>query len=251
MRLSGTVMKAVGIAFVLIGALLVARTLLFKNAPETPDAGEKVQTVLDVNHVEIPEIDWETCTEFAIEINDGKPFFEDGEIAKAKNQGYFVALSECDNLKRTQTALMCADEEHRVKEPRSEEAPSYEPSGWRKNAIYENTYLLKWELCNTDDITNVITGTEFFNSVVRPEYEEQVVDYVRANPDKHVLYRVTPYYTGNDLVAKGILMEAYSIEDDGAFSMCEFLYNVQPGTEVVYETGVYHMHETWQEALAK
>ena len=68
-------------------------------------------------------------------------------------------------------------------------------------------------------------------------FENEVADYVRRS-DNHVLYRVTPVFAGNNLVATGVLMEAYSVEDQGeGVCFCAFVYNVQPGIEIDYRTG--------------
>lgn len=84
---------------------------------------------------------------------------------------------------------------------------------------------------------NLITGTRAFNTLGMLPNEMEVLDYVE-NSDYHVLYRVTPIFTGDDLLARGVLMEAASVEDQGeSFHFCRWAYNVQPGIEIDYRTG--------------
>ena len=93
-----------------------------------------------------------------------------------------------------------------------------------------------WALSGiNDDNRNLITGTRYFNITAMLPYEEQVHDYIE-NTGEHVIYRVTPLYDGNDLVAQGVLMEAKSVESDG-LQFCVFAHNVQPGITINYTDG--------------
>ena len=130
---------------------------------------------------------------------------------------------------------------------------SVEPSGWRQ-AKYEGlidsdppflynrchliAYCLTAENANEE---NLITGTHYMNVEGMLPFEEQVAKYLDRN-DNHVLYRVTPVFEGDNLVAGGVLMEAYSVEDDGeGISFCVYCYNVQPGVIIDYVTGASHI----------
>ena len=88
---------------------------------------------------------------------------------------------------------------------------------------------------------NLITGTRYFNVTGMLDFENKVADYIKnqaEDEDRHVLYRVTPYFEGNNLVATGVEMEAYSVEDNGkGVSFNVFVYNVQPGITINYKTG--------------
>ena len=88
---------------------------------------------------------------------------------------------------------------------------------------------------------NLITGTRYFNVDGMLPFENMIADYVKET-ENHVLFRVTPIYEGNDLVARGVLMEAYSVEDKGdGICFNVFVYNVQPGITIDYATGEnYH-----------
>lgn len=83
---------------------------------------------------------------------------------------------------------------------------------------------------------NLITGTRYLNIEGNLPYEEATVKYIESTGN-HVLYRVTPIFEGDNLVCSGELMEAYSIEDNGAFHFCVYCYNVQPGITIDYHTG--------------
>ena len=247
---NGNLVKYFGIAIVCVGILIAARLILFPDDPNAAQKGETVVTVIAQNDLDIPDIDQNNCKEYSIQLNDGKPLFTDAEISAAKDKGYYVQLSECDELRRAQAATMCAVDAHIINEERDNDLSDFKPSGWHNNSIYDRSHLLMWKLSGPDDIKNLITGTEYFNEVEMLQYEEMVTDYLWKNPGNHVLYRVTPYYKNNELLARGVLMEAYSLEDNGKFTLCEFVYNAQPGSEVIYETGAYHMYESWEEALA-
>jgi DNA-entry nuclease len=121
----------------------------------------------------------------------------------------------------------------------------FKPSGWHTVKypeliddlyLYNRCHLIGWQLGNENaNEKNLITGTRYLNVTGMLPYENMVADYVR-NTGNHVLYRVTPYFAGNDLVARGILMEAESVEDTG-ISFCIWCYNVQPGILIDYATG--------------
>ena len=85
---------------------------------------------------------------------------------------------------------------------------------------------------------NLITGTRYLNTEGMWPVEETVLNYVRENPDNHVLYRITPVFEGDNLLASGVLMEAYSVEDSGSgVQFCVYCYNVQPDVTIDYATG--------------
>lgn len=87
---------------------------------------------------------------------------------------------------------------------------------------------------------NLITGTNFMNVHGMLPFETKVADYVR-NTGNHVLYRSTPIFENENLVASGVLLEAKSVEDDGTGVMfCVYCYNVQPGIVINYATGDSH-----------
>lgn len=119
------------------------------------------------------------------------------------------------------------------------------PTGWVQatysslgiDSLYNRSHLIAHSLISDDvHLENFVTGTTYLNQKVMTTYEDMVRDLVKAGSD--VLYRVTPYYVGDNLLCTGLLIEAFSIEDDGDdVCFCVFLYNVQPGVEIDYATG--------------
>ena len=121
------------------------------------------------------------------------------------------------------------------------------PSGWGHNNEYEfvdgqyiwnRCHLIGFQLAGeNDNEKNLITGTRYLNIDGMLDFENEIADYVKST-DNHVLYRVTPIYDGSNPIADGVLMEGYSVEDDGK-GVCfnVYAYNVQPGVEIDYRTG--------------
>jgi DNA-entry nuclease len=127
------------------------------------------------------------------------------------------------------------------------------PTGWEYNGIsnnntydfvdgeyvYNRCHLIGFQLAGeNDNELNLITGTRYMNIDGMLDFENMVADYVEES-ENHVMYRVTPIFTGFNYVADGVLMEALSVEDNGrAIKFCIFAYNVQPGVYIDYFTGV-------------
>lgn len=122
------------------------------------------------------------------------------------------------------------------------------PSGWHTvkypeliedNYLYNRCHLIAFALSGRNaDVNNLVTGTRHLNKDLMLPYEIAVINYLERSPRNQVLYRVTPYYYKDELVCRGIEMEAYSVGDNGRdLSYHVFLYNVQPGIEIDYETG--------------
>ena len=121
------------------------------------------------------------------------------------------------------------------------------PSGWKQakymglvdgNYLYNRCHLIGFQLTGENaNERNLITGTRYFNTEAMLPFENMVADYVKETKH-HVLYRVTPVFTGDNLLADGVLIEAKSVEDDGAgILFCVFCYNVQPGIVINYKDG--------------
>ena len=122
------------------------------------------------------------------------------------------------------------------------------PSGWKTaryddliedKYLYNRCHLIGYQLAGENaNNKNLITGTRYFNVTGMLPFENQVRDYINKNKNNHVLYRVTPIYHENNLVANGVQMEAYSVEDKGE-GVCfnVYVYNVQPGIKIDYATG--------------
>ena len=188
----------------------------------------------------IPEYDGQ----ISIVLDDNKPNFTEQDYTTESFERY----SELDSLGRCGVAYanVCRDT---MPEPNDErqDISMIRPSGWRQKlyneeALYNRCHLIAYQLTNeNDNERNLITGTRYFNTEGMLPFENKVAEYIRTqnkNEDKHVLYRVTPIYKGNNLVASGVQIEAYSVEDKGE-GICfnVFVYNVQPGITIDYATG--------------
>ena len=175
-------------------------------------------------------------------INDNKPFFGEDDL---KQTECFETYSNFDNLGRCGVAIACIGTECM---PTEERGPigMVKPSGWHiikydfidEKYLFNRCHLIGYQLAGENALEeNLITGTRYLNVEGMLPYENMVADYVSSSGN-HVLYRVTPIYDENNLVADGVLMEGMSVEDDGAgLSFCVFAYNVQPGVDIDYLTG--------------
>lgn len=180
-----------------------------------------------------------------IDINHGEPGF----TAQDEARGTFMQFSELDFEGRCGTAFARIGPDTISNEKRGDISQVH-PSGWvqRKYSfvddgmLYNRSHLIAHQLCGENaNEKNLITGTRTFNAVGMLYYEELVGDYVRSTGN-HVLYRVTPLFAANDLVARGVQMEAKSVEDNGeAVQFNVFVYNVEPGVAIDYVTG-----ESWE-----
>ena len=111
------------------------------------------------------------------------------------------------------------------------------PAGWHGGGFYERSHLLMWKLSGINDLRNLVTGTAKFNEDNMQDYEKKVTAYLWDHDNNHVMYRVTPVYKGDELLCRGVLMEAYSVEDHGKLEYCVFVYNAEPGATIDYLTG--------------
>lgn len=180
-----------------------------------------------------------------IDINHGMPGF----TAQDEAHGTFMQFSDLDFEGRCGTAFARIGPDTVSNEKRGD-ISQVRPSGWvqRKYSfvddgmLYNRSHLIAHQLCGENaNEKNLITGTRTFNAVGMLYYEELVGDYVHSTGN-HVLYRVTPLFAANDLVARGVQMEAKSVEDNGeAIQFNVFVYNVEPGVAIDYVTG-----ESWE-----
>lgn len=180
-----------------------------------------------------------------IDINHGMPGF----TAQDEARGTFMQFSDLDFEGRCGTAFARIGPDTVSNEKRGDISQVH-PSGWvqRKYSfvddgmLYNRSHLIAHQLCGENaNEKNLITGTRTFNAVGMLYYEELVGDYVHSTGN-HVLYRVTPLFAANDLVARGVQMEAKSVEDNGeAIQFNVFVYNVEPGVAIDYVTG-----ESWE-----
>jgi len=189
--------------------------------------------------VEYPPYDGEAF----VQLEGNSPDFSDEE---KKNTEAFEEYSELDSLGRCGVAYANICKEIMPTEERGE-IGEVKPTGWHlvkypelieDNYLYNRSHLIAFSLAGENaNKKNLITGTRYLNQETMQIFELKVLDYVRST-DNHVLYRVTPVFEGDNLVATGVQMEAWSVEDEGE-GICYnvFCYNVQPGIDIDYATG--------------
>ncbi len=179
-----------------------------------------------------------------VTLNGGQPLFTKDEIVTSSYEFY----SPLDSYGRCGVVRACIGKDIMPTEDR-ESISSVDPSGWINNKydsdlvsggyIYNRSHLIGFQLTGENaNERNLITGTRYFNVEGMLPFENMVADYLKEEPNNHVMYRVTPIYDGNNLVARGVQMEAYSVEDEGdGICFNVYIYNVQPGIAIDYATG--------------
>ena len=175
------------------------------------------------------------------EVNDNQPYFTEADLTTQS----FETYSELDSLGRCGVAYANVGQDLMPTEPRGE-IGSVKPTGWHLvkydnvdgKYLYNRCHLIAYMLAAENaNPQNLITGTRYLNVQGMLPFETKVCDYVKSTGN-HVLYRVTPIFDGDNLLADGVLMEAYSVEDAGdGICFCVFAYNVQPGIGIDYATG--------------
>lgn len=181
-------------------------------------------------------------SDYYVEINDGVPSFEIWQHTAFS----FVLFSELDSLGRPGPAYACLGPETLPTDVRGPIGDFY-PSGWQNTrygdlvdggSLYSRSHLIGYLLCaDNGSPENLFTGTRHLNGHTMVLVETAIEKYI-LETGHHVLYRVTPFYYGEDLVPFGVQMEALSMETDEDGICCNlFLYNVQPGVKIDYSTG--------------
>ena len=176
-----------------------------------------------------------------IVLNDNIPEFTDKDHTTKSYENY----SRLDKYGRCGVAMACIGKDLMPTEER-DSISHVKPSGWVNNSydcvdggyLYNRCHLIGFQLTGENaNERNLITGTRYLNTEGMLPFENMVADYIKETGN-HVLYRVTPVYDGENLVARGVQMEAWSEEDHGA-GICfnVYCYNIQPGIEIDYLTG--------------
>lgn len=201
---------------------------------EISDTIEQVNTS-PFNLADIPEF----SDKAYISVNNGIPYFTDDELTTTA----FETYSELDNLGRCGIAYANICKELMPTEKRGN-ISEVKPSGWQSikmNSVdggwlYNRCHLIGFQLAGENaNKLNLITGTRYLNIEGMLPFENMIADYVKET-NHHVLYRVSPIFKDNELVARGVLMEGKSVEDD-EIEFCVFAYNTQPGISINYKTG--------------
>lgn len=176
-----------------------------------------------------------------VTINDNEPQFLETDLATSAYEYY----SDLDDLGRCGVVYACIGTDLMPTEERGN-IGSVKPSGWHTvkydivdgKYLYNRCHLIGYQLSGENaNVNNLITGTRYLNVEGMLPFENMVADYVKET-ENHVLYRVTPVFEGNNLVASGVQIEAQSVEDQGEGILFNvYCYNVQPGVTIDYATG--------------
>lgn len=184
-----------------------------------------------------------------VAVNNNEPFFTDSDMTTTAFENY----SDLDSLGRCGVAYANICKDIMPTEERGK-IGMIKPSGWhtvkydviKDRYLYNRCHLIGYQLAGENaNPKNLITGTRYLNVEGMLPFENLVADYVN-NTGNHVLYRVTPMFSGSNLVANGVLIEAKSVEDNGGGILFNvYCYNVQPGVGINYENG-----DSWLDGTA-
>lgn len=220
----------IALAFVILLLVFTVITYLFR---------KKASKNISLETIDIPEY----SGDIYYEINGNHPTFEIGSIDVNDE---FEIYSELDDLGRCGVAYANLCKNLMPTEERGE-IGNIKPSGWHTIKypdkiedlyLYNRCHLIAYSLSGeNDNEKNLITGTRYFNVSGMLPFENKVRNYIEET-ENHVLYRVTPVFKDDNLLASGVQIEAYSIEDNGK-GICfnVFIYNVQPGIIIDYSDG--------------
>lgn len=196
-----------------------------------------------------------------VEMNGGAPEFPDEVYEKAslikdgdkwKTKGNLLGTvdsnkltayeyySPLDGLGRCGVAYGCLGRETMPEEDAERgDISSVHPSGWARGQNWERCHLIAWSLsAENDNEGNLITGTHYLNYEGMRPFEEETSHYIWSTGN-HVLYMAEPMYAGDELIARGVHMVGRSVEDNGkGLSFNVYCFNVTPGAEIDYKTGV-------------
>ena len=177
-----------------------------------------------------------------VAVNDNVPYFTEDQKKDTKSWEEYADL---DDLGRCGVTMACIGRDIMPTEERGA-IGQVKPTGWQTvkydfvdgKYLYNRCHLIGFQLTGENaNEENLITGTRYMNVDGMLPFENMVADYVRETGN-HVMYRVTPCFQDEELVARGVLMEAWSVEDNGeGICYCVYVYNVQPGVTIDYATG--------------
>jgi DNA-entry nuclease len=215
----------------------------YSQLPETSVSGELPDAAGEFDPLSVPDF---SGTPFA-EVNGNVPFFTHSDLTH-KSFEYYSLL---DSLGRCGVTFSCVGTDIMPTEKRGS-IGMVKPTGWQMDKydfidgkyLYNRCHLQGYQLTGENaNERNLITGTRYLNVQGMLPFENQTADYVKSTGN-HVLYRVTPCFSGEELVARGVLMEAYSVEDSGeGVCFCVFCYNVCPGVDIDYSSGESKLSE--------
>ena len=231
----------------IVNLLLITPLVISLSGCSTPGNIQINSTISPEHSVETPFITLDDIPEYDgsspyVILNNNQPFFTEEELSLEEP---FEEYPELDELGRCQSVWANLDESLMPTEDR-ESIGMIKPSGWKTakydfvdgKYLYNRCHLIGFQLAGENaNERNLITGTRYMNVEGMLPFENMVGDYLRDTGES-VLYRVTPIFKDDELVARGVVMEAYSQKDNGE-GICfnVFVYNVQPGVEIDYATG--------------
>lgn len=208
------------------------------------EQGEKLGKLEEPLAIEISDLPDYSGKPYEV-MNNNVPYFGTGYPAES-----YEFYGELDEQGRCTVAVACIGVDLMPTAERGS-ISSVKPSGWRTarydcvegKYLYNRCHLIGHQLSGEDaNVKNLITGTRYLNIQGMLSFENEVANYVK-DTNNHVMYRVTPLFDGDNLVAEGVMMEGWSVEDNGeGVCFCVFAFNVQPGVTINYATG-----ESWEE----
>ena len=218
---------------------------LLEEEKTTDDEEEQKETYIPSVSTEYSVVDLKEIPAYSgnpyVAINNNEPTFTEEELTTEAYEFY----SELDQLGRCGMTVACLGQELMPTEDR-ESISHVKPSGWVQGqydfvdgkSLYNRCHLIGFQLAGENaNEKNLITGTRYMNTIGMLPFENMVADYIKETGN-HVMYRVTPIYDGDNLVASGVQMEGYSVEDEGdGIYFNVYAYNAQPGVEIDYATG--------------
>lgn len=222
--------------------ICLALTMQFASGCGTTESAqstqENVTTIVETfDFAAVPAYDGKAY----VAVNDNVPFFTEEELSSASYETY----GELDPLGRCTVCVASVGQDLMPAEERGN-IGEVKPTGWHTvkydfvdgKYLYNRCHLIGYQLTGENaNEKNLITGTRYLNIEGMLPFENMVADYVKET-DQHVMYRVTPVFEGDNLLAAGVLMEGKSVEDNGeGVLFCVFAYNVQPGVSIDYATG--------------
>lgn len=217
------------------------------DVPVAEKAGETTQvTAAEAVQAEVPEYEGKPY----VEVENNQPAFTAEELTEDSYESY----GELDELGRCTEVEACIGIDLMPTEERGS-IGEVKPTGWHTvrydnvegEYLYNRCHLIGYQLtAENANEKNLITGTRYMNTEGMLPFENEVAQYVQET-ENHVMYRVTPVFEGENLVASGVWMEAESVEDDGdGISFSVYVYNVQPGIEIDYAEG-----DSWEEDASR
>lgn len=222
---------------ILVFLILALLGFIGPNLAPNNNINNSIENISHISLEDIPEYSGKAY----VYINNNVPFFSESDLTTTSYEKY----SKLDSFGRCGAAIASIGRDVMPTEERGE-IGYVKPTGWHTvryhgidgNYLYNRCHLIGYQLSGENaNEKNLITGTRYMNVEGMLPFENMVADYVKET-NNHVLYRVTPIFEGDSLLASGVLIEAKSVEDNGkGIQFNVYCYNVQPGIEIDYKTG--------------